>query len=399
MFSFKNKLEYNLKMSLEKKEFKNYRVLVHYKNLNSKIEGKIKKYKGIIIRNISLINTYSVLACPYTIERLIEHPEIDYISLDTRAFLCGEISLNKSNALSLKGNLRLTGRGIGIGLIDTGVYPHEDLMKPYKKIIEFKDLIRNYKYPYDDNGHGTFISGILCGSGNSSNGEFKGIAENSHLYSIKAFNKIGRAYISDILFAIQCFIEETDVYNLRLICLPFEIMDNNQFILSLFEKIIDLAIAKGITTIVPAGNNGNDENSIRGIATLKNCITVGGINTCTSSYTSYEYSSVGAYKNIQKPDLVAACVNITSLNSDITYESERNGMKIYPKHLKNKYTNYTGTSAAAAYICGLCALLLENNPQLKFSDLSSLLKVSSNLLNMPKSIQGSGAVNLDKLLP
>jgi serine protease AprX len=81
------------------------------------------------------------------------------------------------------------------------------------------------------------------------------------------------------------------------------------------------------------------------------------------------------------------------------YISERNEKKIYPPHISKLYTTYTGTSCAAAYIAGVCALLFENNTQLKYKDLVSLLKVSSRLLNMNKCHQGSGVIDLEKLLP
>lgn len=400
MFSFKNKLDSELKYSLDNNEYKSYRVLIHYKNLKGKIENKINRYKGNVFHNISCINTFCASVSPYTLNRLIEHPEIDYICFDKMALVCGEKQgIGKANKISLNGNYRLTGKGIGIGLIDTGVYPHDDLINPYKKVVQFKDLINGCKYPYDDNGHGTFISGLLCGSGYKSDGEFKGIAENSHIYCIKAFNAVGRGFVSDILFSIQTLIEESEAHNIRLICLPFEIIENSNFILSLFYEIFKIANEKGITIVVPSGHNGNTENSIRGIATLNNCITVGGINTCYGYYKPYEFSSCGPYKKSEKPNVVAACVNIGSLNSDTSYYPERNGMKIYAKHLENLYTSYTGTSCATAYVCGLCSLLLENNPNLKFNDLLSLLQVSSKLLNMPKHIQGHGIIDVDKLLP
>lgn len=400
MFSFKNKLEKNLKISLDNNEYKNYRVLVHYKTLKKKIESKISRYKGNIIRNISSLNTFCAYVSPYTLSRLLEHPEIDYACFDEIALICGEEqSIEEANNISLKGNYRLTGRGIGIGLVDTGVYPHEDLKKPFNKIVKFRDLIRDCNYPYDDNGHGTFISGLLCGSGESSNGRFKGIAENSHIYCIKAFNGTGKGFIADILFALETLIEESELNNIKLICLPFECLNNNSFILSLFDAIFKKAQEKGITILVPAGHNGNTQGSIRGIATLSSCITVGGIDTCHYPAKPYEFSSSGPYKNFQKPDLVAACVNLTSLNSDTSYLSQRNNMKIYPKPIKKPYTFYTGTSCATAYVCGLCALLLENDPNLKFEDTLSLLKVSCTLLNMPKTLQGSGIIDIDKLLP
>ena len=50
---------------------------------------------------------------------------------------------------ALKG---ITGKGVGFGVLDTGIYLHEELKG---KIQGFKDFVHGKKLPYDDNGHGT----------------------------------------------------------------------------------------------------------------------------------------------------------------------------------------------------------------------------------------------------
>lgn len=398
MFSLRSKLDVNLKSSIKNKLYKSYRVLIHCKSLQDKIEKKLKIYRCDILRSIPSLGIICANVTPNIIERLIEYPQVDYICFDTYALLCGS-SVLAANGGTFENKSKLTGKNIGIGIVDSGVYPHPDLKKPSSKIANFLDLINDYKYPYDDNGHGTFISGIISSTGSSSNGMYKGVAEKSNIYMIKAFNSLGRGYVSDILFAIDTLINESSEHNIRVICLPFELLDYNEFNLSLFSKLFNKAIEKNIVTIVPSGHNSIIENSIKGIAILKNCITVGGIDTRSSDKKPYEGSSAGTASKLDKPDLSAACVEICSLNSDLNYLSERKGMKVYPRTLEKLYTVYTGTSCAAAYISGICALLYESNPDLTYKDIASLLKVSCNLLNMPKSIQGSGVVNLHKLFP
>ena len=112
-----------------------------------------------------------------------------------------------------------------------------------------------------------------------------------------------------------------------------------------------------------------------GIATLPSCITVAGLDTATPIIKPYLYSSSGPYGKLSKPDLSAACVNVVSLNSDSNYISEKNGIKLYPSKLDVPYKTFTGSSIATAYISGLCALLCEKNPSITFKDMSSLLKV------------------------
>ena len=397
MFSFKNKLDPTLRHALLSNLYENYRVIIYCKSLESKTLNKIKSLKCDILRHIPGINCICAILTSSAIDRLLEYPQVAYITFDSYAHLCGN-SILSSNGVSFQSNYDLTGKGIGIGIIDSGVYPHCDLLNPSNRIKKFVDLVNNLNYPYDDNGHGTFMSGLICGSGYGSKGMYKGVAKNSHLYMIKAFNKLGKGFISDILFSLETLINESNDFNIKIICLPFETLETNEFVLSLFSKLFDLAISKGLVVIVPSGSNKNIKNSIRGIATLSNCITVGGYDSIGTPKI-YEYSSCGPCQKLDKPNLIAACVDICSLTSDTHYISEKNGVKLYPPHITNLYTTYSGTSCSAAFISGICALLYENNKDLCFKDTLALLKVSSSLINFPKYMQGAGIINLEKLLP
>jgi subtilisin family serine protease len=398
MFLPKSKIDYKLKYSLENKLYKKYRVNIYCRTLTESTEKKIKALKGNINRSIPYLNFICATLTPTAIERLTELPEVEHICLDSFSFLCGS-SVLAANGVSLKGKYQLTGKGIGIALIDSGVYPHQDLQKPLNRIKKFVDLFDTYKYPYDDNGHGTFISGLLCGSGNSSKGMYRGVAENSNLYVIKAFNSLGRAFISDILYSLDIIAADFEEYNIRVACLPFEIMEYNPYVMKLFSKSFDRLLALGIIPVVPSGSMGNEEGSITGIAALSNCITVGGLNTTTSNITPYIHSSSGPVGKTEKPNLAAACVDICSLNTNVNYIPERNGVKLFPHNLEKAYTTFTGTSCAAAYISGICAMLFENNPALTFKDICSLLKVSSTMINTSRWLQGAGVLDIQKLMP
>jgi len=397
MFSLKNKLEPTLRHSLLSNLYENYRVIIYCKSLETRTIDKIKSLNCDILRHISSINCICAVLNSSAIDRLLEYPQVAYITFDSYAHLCGN-SILSSNGVSFQSNYDLTGKGIGVGLVDSGVYPHGDLLNPSNRIKKFIDYVNNLNYPYDDNGHGTFMSGLICGSGYGSKGMYKGVASGSHLYMIKAFDKLGKGFISDILFSLETLISESSDFNIKVICLPFETLETNEFILSLFSRLFDLAISKNLVVIVPSGSNKNNKSSIRGIATLANCITVGGYDS-VGTPKIYEYSSCGPFQKRDKPNLISACVDICSTISDTKFISEKNGVKLYPTHITNLYTTYTGTSCSAAFISGVCALLYENNKNLCFKDTLALLKVSSSLINFPKYMQGSGILNLEKLLP
>lgn len=396
MFSLKKKLELNLKNCMSSKSAKDYRVLIKCKNFQKNILKKITSYRGEVLHCIKDGNLISARLNSKAIERLIEYPEVEYICFDEYLYLCG-MSVQTANKVRLSDKFNITGKGIGIGVIDSGVYPHKDLLTPFNKIGSFSDLINGINYPYDDNGHGTCTCGIISGSGESSNKMYCGVAQGSTLHCYKAFDKLGKGFVSDILYALELILLDSEKYNIKVICLPFELLYYNHFIISCFNSIFKLAASKGIVSILPSGSNKNTEGSLTGIALCSNCITISGLDT-TSSPKPYTYSSSGLIKNGTKPDLCSACVNIVSLNSNTNYISEKNGIKLYPNKLEKSYKTFSGTSLSAAYISGICAILFESNPTLSFEDVVSLLKVSCEELDMPRNFQGYGKVNINKII-
>lgn len=54
---------------------------------------------------------------------------------------------------------RPTGKGIGIAILDTGISPVADFTIPANRIAIFRDFINGRTMPYDDNGHGTHVTG------------------------------------------------------------------------------------------------------------------------------------------------------------------------------------------------------------------------------------------------
>ncbi|GAB6168782.1 S8 family serine peptidase [Clostridium carnis] len=396
MFSLNKKLDPNLKSCLASKSTNNYRVIIKCKKFNANIAKKISSYRGELIRSIKNCNILSANLNSRGIERLLEYPEVEYICFDEYLFLCG-MSVNTANKVRLSSKINIKGKGIGIGVIDTGVYPHPDLLSPYNRISSFVDLINGLTHPYDDNGHGTCTCGIIAGSGEKSNGMYRGIAPESNVHCYKAFDKLGKGFISDVLYSMESIIEQSEQKNIKVLCMPFELLYYNEFLQNLFETLVKYANSKNITCVIPSGSNRNLDGSITGIALCKDCITVAGFDT-TSIIKPYTYSSAGNSKRDTKPNLAAACVDIVSLNCNTKYISEKDGIKLYAPKLDASYKTFTGTSLAAAYIAAICALLYESNPDLNSKDVFSLLKVSCENIDIPKNYQGEGKVNLNLLL-
>ena len=82
-----------------------------------------------------------------------------------------------------------TGNGVGVAVLDTGIYPHIDFGQ---RIAGFYDVLRRRSAPYDDNGHGTHISAIIGGDGEASEGVYQGVAPGCHLISVKVLDSKGK---------------------------------------------------------------------------------------------------------------------------------------------------------------------------------------------------------------
>lgn len=65
----------------------------------------------------------------------------------------------KQRLLAAEKTENLTGRGLSIAFLDTGISPVADFTLPQNRIVAFRDLVNGKKEPYDDNGHGTHVTG------------------------------------------------------------------------------------------------------------------------------------------------------------------------------------------------------------------------------------------------
>lgn len=271
----------------------------------------------------------------------------------------------------------LTGKGIGVVILDTGIYPHIDFDN---RIVCFKDFVNELPMPYDDNGHGTHVSGILGGSGKGSNGKYCGIAPECHIISLKILDKHGNGRMTNIFEAISWILDHYKQYNIRIVNISVgsigTSVSKNE---SLIEKV-DALWDAGLTVVTAAGNMGPKPGTITVPGSSRKVITVG------SSDLLHErngISGVGPTSEcICKPDIVTPGAFIISCS--IT--------------AKNSYTKKSGTSMSTPMVSGAIALLLEKEPLLTNVEIKMRLKESAINLGYSRNQQGWGKLDIHKLL-
>src|SRR5690554_6160961 len=123
-------------------------------NKNSQlIKRNLETLTSDSFKDLSIIGGYAGNMSTDIIYKLSTSPEVDYISFDSQVFIQLEVATQTMEAY-FPHDKGYEGDGISIAVIDTGVAPHDDLVKPYNRIVNFKDFVNGKTTPYDDNGHG-----------------------------------------------------------------------------------------------------------------------------------------------------------------------------------------------------------------------------------------------------
>ncbi len=272
----------------------------------------------------------------------------------------------------------LTGKGITVAIVDSGVYPHVDFGNP-SRIRFFLDIVGGKTEPYDDVGHGTFCAGCIAGDGAASSGKYTGIAREADIVMIKGMDKEEGGRISDLLRAFQWISDNAKTYGIRVVSLSLGVdaKEINPQKDTLAEAV-GLLWRQGQTVVAAAGNEGPEPGTIGSPGTAPEIITVGAADDRTKPGEIFiaEFSSRDK-EGGKKPDILAPGVDIAGLGTE-------------PK----QYVQMSGTSMATPIIAGCAALILQKHPHYTPDDVKKTLLDHAVTLNLPENHQGKGIISL-----
>jgi len=335
-------------------------------------EAKKKGIKVIFIHN--LIKAVTIEATPQILLDLSDTDKVVKIweDLKVKMFLSESVPLIGAPKVWAKGS---EGQGITVAVVDTGVDDeHPDLVG---KLLDSKDFTEEGYY--DGNGHGTHVAGTICGTGEASNGKYKGVAPKANLIAAKVLDSSGSGSFSGVIAGLEWATgKNPQVMNLSLGQDIAGSCDGTDPVC----QAVDAAWDKGVVVCVAAGNAGPGSSTVGTPGCSKKVITVGASDKADQIAF---FSSRGPTKdNRVKPDILLPGSNIVAPRA-------KNTSLGHP--VNQSYTSASGTSMATPHCCGVAALMLSANKELTPDAIKQKLMQTAKNLHYEPNTQGAGRVD------
>lgn len=248
------------------------------------------------------------------------------------------------------------GKGIKIGILDTGIARHKDL-KVRGGISYVED-----EPDYDDNhGHGTAVAGVIAAKDNDFG--IVGVAPEAEIYSIKVLDENGHGKYSSMIQGIEWAIQN----DMNIISISAGGLVDSRALKDQIKRAND----EGILVIAAAGNKGQGVDTHLYPARYTETLSVGSVDQENKRADS---SSIGSGL-----DLMAPGVDILSTSLDQGYELR------------------SGTSLAAPHVAGAAAVIWSKQGKTSNDQVRDILIESATSLGEPR-YYGKGLVNLEKAL-
>ena len=286
----------------------------------------------------------------------------------------------------------LTGKGVDVAVIDTGIMPGGALEG---RVVNGPDL--SFDAPLDGArhldgyGHGTNMASILAADDGATG---DGVAPGARLVNVKVGASDGSVDVSQIIAAIDWVVQhrQSGDLDIRVLNLSLGTDGTQRAALDPLAHAVDVAWRNGIVVVASVGNDGRDDGSVANPAINPNILAVGAVDSLGSrnpgDVAMAEFSSVGNGK--RKPDLAAPGARLLGSRVagsflDQVAPAARRGEDLF---------RGSGTSQSAAVVSGAAALLLEQRPELRPEQVKELLLRSAYALPEHKKIAGRGLVDV-----
>jgi serine protease AprX len=280
----------------------------------------------------------------------------------------------------------ITGDDVTVAVIDSGINSRSDFRGRIAGSRNFSEV----KSSRDENGHGTWVAGIIAGSDPS--GQYVGIAPGADLLSVKVAGKDGSARAGDVIQALQWVVENKDRYDVRVINISLNSVIADSYLRDPLSAAVEQAWFQGIVVVVSAGNLGTGQLAIdRSPANDPYVITVGAFDDNGTADRSDDHVTTWSSRGVTvdgyaKPEVMAPGVDIVStFGGPQTYLAQEGSESIVDRD----YIRLSGTSGSAAIVSGSVALMLDEDPSLTPDEVKFRVTVTG------ASMSGSDAPGID----
>lgn len=303
---------------------------------------------------------------PAQVRALAALPQVAHIEGDDWLSVTREASQAGFGVTKARNDFQFTGDGDGaldsfsaadhtIAVIDTGIDGgHADFAGG--KIIGWMDLVNGEEAPYDDVGHGTHVASIAAGLVRDGVG---GVAPGAALVGVKVINKDGNARTSDVVKAINWCLDQQSDLGIRIINISLSGTGSSDGT-DIMSVAIQKCVEAGIVVCVAASNHGPATYTIPAPGAAPDAITVGTMrDPARGGFALWTTSGRGPTADGRiKPDIVAPGYQIVAAKAGTATDT----------------MPLTGSSMAAPFVAGVCALMLEANPDLKPDEVKQILR-------------------------
>ncbi|MEU6862639.1 S8 family serine peptidase [Streptomyces sp. NPDC046876] len=263
----------------------------------------------------------------------------------------------------------LTGRGVGVAILDTGIdAAHPDLAGRVKASASFVPG----QAVDDGHGHGTHCAGTACGPRNPSSGPRYGVACEADIYAGKVLSNQGRGSDGMILDGINWALAQEGV---RVISMSLGgAVALGAGFSRIYERAARRCLNNGKVIVAAAGNESLRPLDLQPVGTPANCPSILAVAAVAPDFTIAPFSCAGLNPVGGEVDVAGPGVGVLST---------------WPN---GGYRRLNGTSMATPHVAGVTALLWEQNPNATAAQIVTLLRSGAKHLGLPVSDAGRGLV-------
>jgi serine protease AprX len=327
-------------------------------------------------------------------------------STTTPALLSKTIGALDVHKLKTSTGAPITGTGVGVALIDSGVAPVPGL-NDTPRVVNGPDLSFESQDPdlrYKDTfGHGTHMGSIIAANDTTvpldDPRSSSGVAPGAKLISLKVATSDGATDVSQVIAGIDWVVAHRNDpgLNIRVLNLSFGTNSVQSEQVDPLSHAVESAWRNGIVVVVSVGNDGAAATSITMPALNPYVIAVGAADTqATESYGDDKlatFSSVGSFS--RHADLLAPGTSIVGLRDPGSYIDTNYPTGLVPGDTTGRLFRGSGSSQAAAVTSGAVALLLQKRPTLTPDQVKAVLLATANPLPTVTSYaKGAGELNV-----